>query len=162
MPVSMSTAHDPFRGAQIRPTSSAPAPVVTLKVPQARVLRALMPSDPSDPPSEWPMLTRAMLGVRAGYTAISGSITRVLSGIRASNKTSGEPHPGVIDLGLVTVVELDIEGRIEDNYQITPAGIEAFEQYIAANGDKLPPLRPREACINNKYKKTDEDPATKE
>lgn len=159
MPVSISTARDPFRGAQPQPAVNGHAPTptpVSLKVPQARVLRALMPTYPDDPQSEWPMLTRAMLGVRAGYTPISGSITRALSGIKATNKTSGEPHPGVIELGLVVVIELDVEGRKEDNYQITPEGVRAFQHFMEVGGGKLPPLRSREACINRRYKESEE------
>ncbi len=46
------------------------------RTPQARVLAALMPPYPDDPICEWPVRQRPTLGVRAGYTGTSGSITR--------------------------------------------------------------------------------------
>lgn len=124
-----------------------------LKLPQARVLKALMPRRPDQHPSEWPLLTRSQLCVRAGYSEISGSITRALNGIRPGNKTSGEPHPGVIERGLVETTELDIDGVMEVNYRITPLGVSVFQAYLSEYGDDLPPLREAALCTNQRYAK---------
>ena len=137
MPVSVK--HAPFA----QPTTSK----TELRVPQARVLRALMPDYPEDPPSEWPILTRAILSVNAGYTAISGSITRALNGIRPGS-SSGDAHLGLLALEYVTVEEVDIEGVVEQSYRITKAGIEAFKIFFAKNGGSLPPLRDAALCVN--------------
>lgn len=154
MPVSVSTLNDPFR--------TTPAPQSEslkeheLRVPQARLLRALMPAVPSDPPIEWPVLNRSALGVQAGYTAISGSVSRALGGISASNKTSGDPHPGLLKLGFVESFELDIDGLTELNYRITAAGIRAYQSFLAQGG-KLPPLKAATSCTNLRYAKETTD-----
>ena len=126
-------------------------PDVGLRVPQARVLRALVPDYPTDPKSEWPLLSRAALGVRAGYTAISGTITRALNGIREGS-SSGDPHPGLIARGLVEEVDVDVDGAVEVNYRATSAGIIAFAKYVKVNGNKLPPLKDQSSCVNDRYK----------
>ena len=120
---------------------------VDLRVPQARVLHALMPDYPEDPPSEWPILTRVVLSLRAGYTAISGSITRAFNGIKPGS-SSGDAHLGLIALGYVDVEEVDIEGVVEQSYRITAAGIEAFKRFFAKSGGSLPPLRDAALCVN--------------
>ena len=122
-----------------------------LRIPQARLLQALMPKFIEDPPSEWPLITRAQLAVRAGYTPISGSVTRALSGIKERNKTSGDPHLGVIGKGMVEVITVDVEGVRETNYRITPIGIKAFQRFIAS-GRKIPAtVRDAALCVNDRY-----------
>ncbi len=120
-----------------------------LRVPQARILRALMPDDPSGPRSNWPTLTRPVLAQLAGYTPISGSVTRALVGIREGS-SSGDPHLGVVQLELVRVMELNMDGVTEINYRITPLGIAALHQFLASGG-KLPPVRDPSVHTNNRY-----------
>ncbi len=120
-----------------------------LRIPQARVLRALMPIEPNSSISEWPLLTRSQLAVKAGYTAISGSITRALNGIY-SGSSSGDPHIGLLGLSYVEVITLDIEGVSEANYRITTKGIQAFQKYIN-DGGKLPEVRDASLCTNIRY-----------
>jgi hypothetical protein len=126
-----------------------------LRVPQARVLKALMPDkDVADRPEykcDWPTYTRATLSVMAGYTGTSGSITRALNGIRAGNRTSGAPHPGLLERGLIEELVFDIDGVLEDNYRITFAGIAAYRAHLAANGGKLPPVKDAAFCTNDRY-----------
>lgn len=122
-------------------------PNIELRVPQARVLRVLMPDRPDDPPMDWPTLCRAVLGLRAGYTAISGSITRALNGIRPGS-SSGDAHLGLVALGLVEVGEVDVDGVVERSYRITEAGIREFGRFMAQNGNALPPLRDAALCVN--------------
>lgn len=150
MPVSVASVMDPFRGQILQPKTEH-----KLRIPQARLLRALMPDDPSSPSIDWPMLNRAGLGVTAGYTPISGSVSRALAGIHEGNKTSGDPHPGLLPLGYVEEIVLDIEGLRETNYRITEAGVRAFQRYVAEGG-KLPPLKPVTMCVNHRYKKKDQ------
>lgn len=129
----------------------SPTTANRLRTPQARVLRALLPADPADHYTEWPLLTRAQLGIKASYTAISGTITRALNGVREGS-SSGDPHPGLLARGLVKVTAVDVEGMIETNYRITAAGIRAYQDHVASNGTRLPKVRPAEQCINDRYK----------
>ena len=122
-------------------------PTSTLLTPQARVLAALMPDDASEPNFLWRVINRAQLGVRAGYSPISGTITRALNGIRPNNTSSGTPHLGLIGLGLVEVVKLDICDIEEINYRATPAGVEAYRAYVAVHGE-LPIVKDAGTCSN--------------
>ncbi len=110
-----------------------------------------MPSSASAYHTEWPILNRAALGVRAGYTAISGSITRALNGIYEGS-SSGDAHPGLLDKKLVKEMVIDLDGMTEVNYQITEEGIKEFEAYIAKNGDNLPPVKDASICTNERYR----------
>lgn len=121
-----------------------------LRIPQARVMNALMPAYPDDPITEWPLITRSQLAVKAGYSVISGTVTRVLNGIHKDNKTTGNPHPGMIQRGYIEVVVVDVEGVKETNYRITPSGIRAVQRFVKS-GRKLPPLRDSKLCINDRY-----------
>ncbi len=138
MPVSVKI--DPFSGKPVVPSD------LSLRTPQARVLAALMPDDPTEPVSEWPLVNRAQLSVRAGYTAISGSVTRVLNGIPAGS-SSGDPHPGLLVRGMVEEVALDVDGVREVNYRATPLGVRAYQSYLAARGG-VPPLKDAGSCVN--------------
>lgn len=125
-----------------------PQQVPQLKTPQARILGALMPQGwKIKDPTAWPVCNREQLSIKAGYDPISGSTTRVLSGIRATNKTSGHPHPGLIDLGLVEAETYDIDGVNEICYRITQLGIEAFQAHMLEVGE-LPPVKPKSVCTN--------------
>lgn len=147
MPVSVATTRDPFRGV-------AAQPVETLRVPQARVLRALMPIDAADPPSEWPLLDRRALGLRAGFTCLSGSCTRALNGIRPGS-SSGDAHLGLLARLLVEEVVILVDGAREVNYRATAAGVAAFHQFVAEGG-KLPPVKDAGTCTNARYLEEEE------
>lgn len=119
---------------------------------QARVLMALMPRDISCHPFDYPLYTRSALALTAGYTILSGSITRALNGIRQGNTTSGDPHAGLIERKLVETVVLNIDGIKETNYRITAAGIRAVQVFLATGG-KLPVIKDASLCVNNRYSK---------
>lgn len=121
-----------------------------LRTPQARVLRALIPDDAADHYTEWPLLTRPQLGVKAGYTAVSGTITRALNGIHPGS-SSGDPHPGLLARGFVKATSVDVEGVVETNYRITAAGVRAYADHVAAHGERLPKVRDAELCTNDRY-----------
>lgn len=143
MPVAV--RHTPFI------TLQEPPPADTkLRIPQARVLAALVP-DPNADPMDWPMLNRALLGVRAGYTAISGTVTRALKGIYPGS-SSGDPHPGLLDRKLIEEVVLDVDGVKEVNYRATAAGVAAYRTHIATVGG-LPKVKDRAICTNDRYAK---------
>lgn len=111
---------------------------VPLKIPQVRVMRAL---------AGGAVLTRAKLQERAGYTAASGTVTRVLNGLREGS-SSGAAHPGLLALGLVERVDLDVDGVTECGYALTAAG----EARLAAlNGTPLPKHRDRWKSTNYRY-----------
>ncbi len=124
-------------------------PIPNIRVPQARVLNALLPNNPSLPISEWPILTRKLLNVAVGYSPISTGVTRPLYGI-PENSTSGHPHPGLLALGLVEVVKVNIQGVIEDNYRITKLGIQALAKFFVEGG-KLPTKKDRATNTNKRY-----------
>ncbi len=121
-----------------------------LRVPQARVLRSLLPASANDPISEWPLLTRAAMAIRAGYTPASGSITRALIGIHEGS-SSGDAHLGLLPLGYVTGIEINVDGIKEINYRITRDGIDALREYLLAGGT-LPPLKDAVKHTNKRYK----------
>ena len=145
-----------------------------LRTPQARLLQAMMPPYDGAPEFDWPTWTRAMLGVHAGYTAVSGTVTRALDGLAARTvrgarpssgkwvqstddpnawvgNGSGDVHPGLLALGLVEVVVLDSDGTRDVCYRATPAGVAAFREHERAHG-KLPLPRDKSSCINDRYK----------
>lgn len=126
--------------------------VPSVTVPQARVLKALMPQFPDDPEFEWPVFTRSVLNVRVGYSAISTGITRPLRGIPVGS-SSGKPHPGLLDMDMVEIVTLDIDGIKEDSYKITALGILAFQKYVSVHGDNLPVMKDASVYTNERYKK---------
>lgn len=143
MPVSLSSLKDPFRGS----APSEPKPKIELRVPQARLLAALIPADPTSYWTEWPFLNRAALAVQAGYTAISGSVTRALNGVREGS-SSGPPQLGLLALELVEEVELDLDGVKELNYRATPLGIRVYKEYITKRGGQLPKHRDKAVSVN--------------
>ena len=109
-----------------------------LRLPQARVLRALMPTDDS---KAGPVLTRVQLAQRAGFSQTSGTINRALHGIHTGSP-SGSPYQGLLEIGLVDEVELDgIKA-----YQITLDGCEAIEKL-----GELPKLKDKASCTNYRY-----------
>lgn len=163
-------------------SATASAKPTTMRTPQARVLKALVPLADGDPVWEWPLVTRAQLGVRAGYTAISGTVTRALDGLKEKTvrgqkpksgnwvpspsangeqvwigNGSGDPHLGLLALKYVEEVVLDIEGTMEVNYRATVAGIAAYKENQKNGGKDLPPLRDAVVCTNDRYKNQNEE-----
>lgn len=120
---------------------------LSLLIPQVRVLKVLVPPDPSTPKCDWPMLNREYLGARAGFTATSGTLTRVLNGIRPYNKTTGTPHPGLLQRGMIELVMLEVEDTTEANYRATDLGIRAYRAHIEQYGN-VPPVKAPEGCTN--------------
>lgn len=155
MPVSIKRSPFVATASVSKTTKSKPRkmPRRLLRTPQARCLAALQPDDVSDPISEWPLVTRAQLGVRAGYTAVSGTVTRALNGIH-EDSSSGDAHPGLLRLGLVEEVILDVMGVSEVNYRATMAGVRAYQTYMITHGSALPQLRDAAICTNDRYKKS--------
>ena len=111
-----------------------------LRLPQVRVLRALAGGG---------ALTRARLSVAAGYTAVSGTVTRALNGLKEGS-SSGPAHPGLLALGYAEQHELELDGgETETVYVITAAGRAALDGTADVN---LDPARPKASCINHRYK----------
>lgn len=123
-----------------------------LKVPQARCLKALMPKPEARDAhfTEWPSLCRTDLASKAGFNPTTGTINRVLHGI-PQGSSSGEPHPGLLERGLMKATDLDIDGVAETQYRITAAGIRAYERHVAEHGDRLPKRRDKALCVNDRY-----------
>jgi len=125
-----------------------PTADLSLRTPQVRVLAVLMPDDHTLPLSEWRVVTSKQLGIRAGYSGTSGSITRALNGLREGS-SSGKAHPGLLVLGLVEEVILDIDGVSETNYRITAAGVRAYQSH--ATKGKLPTVKDAAKSTNRRY-----------
>lgn len=100
-----------------------------LRTPQARLLQALMPSDPNTHWVEWPLLDRASMRVACGLSP-KNTMNRLING-----DSSGRGTPGLAPLGLIEVIKLDVDGVVEDSYRITAAGIEAYREVQDA-GDR--------------------------
>lgn len=141
MPVSIATARDPFRGGGV------PA---KLRTSHARVLAVLAPADPAAPQFDWPLFARSRLGTAAGYTATSGSLTRALDGIARVGSKMGAAHPGLLALGYVETVVLDVEGVRETCYRATAAGVTAYRAHIAVAG-VTEPVKDAATCTNRRY-----------
>lgn len=129
-----------------------------LRTPQLRVLNALRPKNPDSAPINWPIMGRAIIARRAGYTEVSGSVTRALNGI-PEGSSSGDTHPGLIELGMVIPFVVDLDGVEEPNFQITLLGLQALEDYLRAGGS-LPPVRNASICTNHRYMIEEEESLT--
>lgn len=116
---------------------------IELRIPQVRTLAVLAGE-------EGVLLSREKLAERAGFSVISGTITRVLNGIRRGS-SSGEAHAGLLELGLVERIDLEVEeGLIETSYRITGKGERAYREWIARNGQPGEG-RDKKASINKRY-----------
>lgn len=122
---------------------------LSLRIPQARVLRVLMPDNKSDHYTEWPSYNRVTLASKAGFNPTTGTINRVLNGV-PKGSSSGASHPGLIERGMIKVEVFDIDGISETNYRITAAGIKEYERYMATV-KRLPARRAKELCVNDRY-----------
>lgn len=78
-------------------------------------------------------------------------MTRALNGIRAGS-SSGPPCKGLLELGLVEEVVLDIDGVQETNYRATTAGVREYANFIASGG-RLPAVKDASLHTNDRYKK---------
>lgn len=131
------------------------------RLPQVRVLLALLPRNPEYPVSEWPILTHAALNRRCGYSPISTGVTRPMRGIRVGSSSlgkNGTAYPGLIELGYVEVVKLNIDGVVEDNYRITREGIAALGRYVMTGGKMPQDIGELDSSvhINKRYKKVED------
>jgi hypothetical protein len=155
MPVSIRTANDPFVNqpqpvaAQVKADAGSGG---NMRTPHAHILQVLFPERPQDHYIEWPLLTRAQLGIRVGYTAISGTITRALKGVHSA-KTVNEQHDGLLDLKYVVEVPIETDVGVEVNYRITAAGIAAYRAYLLTHPNGPPPCKDRSTCVTHFNKK---------
>lgn len=132
------------------PPSPKTTPTHDLRIPQARVLKALAPPD-GQPEWAWPTLPRFELAEAAGFVPTTGTINRVLNGVPPGS-SSGASHPGLLELGLIKKTALVLDGGIvEANYQITAAGIAALKRFLAKHKGVVPKARTKESCINSRY-----------
>lgn len=134
------------------PPEPVPPPQVKLRKPQARVLALLMPADPTSYWTEWPTVNRAELASRAGYTPLSGTLTRVLNGIKAGSSSNGHKgaEPGLLELKYIEEERLDLCGVIEVNYRATAAGVQAYQEYIRERGEPVT-SRSKAGSTNKRY-----------
>ncbi len=154
MPLSRASMADSTRGV---PTPVQPP----LRVPEARVLAALVPPDPAHPRFLWPLLTRAVLVQYAGFTPRSGVINQVLHGVGRVTRDRPRTYPGLLARGLLEIVEVDVDGLREANYRVTLAGVSAYQQYVTAHG--VPgQKRDIRTCTNKRYMKEVIDAGVKE
>jgi hypothetical protein len=107
-----------------------------LRLPQVRLLRAL---------ADGSQLSRGELGNKAGFSAISGTVSVALNG------RTNPPQKGLVALGMVRRLDLPTseDGKLprETVYEITARGREALERAEK----RLPPLRDKDASTNKRY-----------
>lgn len=116
-----------------------------LKIPQVRVLRCFT--------SGRPLLNRAKIAERAGFSELSGTVTRVLNGLREGS-SSGAAHPGLLTLGYIERIDLEVEeGVTETCYRITDAGVRALAAWEKENRDEQINVRDKASSINHRYKR---------
>ena len=118
-----------------------------LKIPQARVLAVLAEGGAA--------LTRAKLSNAAGFSEVSGTVTRVLNGLREGS-SSGSAHLGLVGLGYVERLDLDIDGVTEVAYRITDSGQAALDRFAEANGGRLPKMKDAGRATNKRYRGTND------
>lgn len=120
-----------------------------LKIPQVRVLQCFT--------SGRPLLNRAKIAERAGFSELSGTVTRVLNGLREGS-SSGAAHPGLLTLGYIERIDLEVEeGVTETCYRITDAGARALAAWDAERGGKSVTMRDKTSSINHRYKRGGDD-----
>lgn len=146
MPVSVRSAQDPFR-SQPHPEESTSTP---LRVPQARVLQALMPADPDTYWTEWPSIDAHYLALALGTSTKSDLVRRALRGLPPGS-SSGDAHDGLLAKGYAEAILLDVDGVRETQYRITHAGILALREYLKRH--QIPKMRSTASCVNKRYKK---------
>ena len=115
-----------------------------LKLHQARAMKALCGKGA-------PMLSRPRLAEAVGVSEISGTVTRILNGIR-DGSSSGPAHPGLLALGFAESVDIDVDGLTETCYRATAAGREAYAEYVAQCGEPDAPIRDAASSTNQRYK----------
>ena len=123
-------------------------PTLTLKMPQARVLKALLPTNPKADQEDWPLYNRVVLAEYSGFNPITGTINRALNGI-PEGSSSGDSHPGLLARGMLTMISVDSDGVAQAHYRITLLGIEAIVAFLATN--TIPPPKDRATCTNSRY-----------
>ena len=117
----------------------------TLKIPQARLLSVL---------AQGGVASRQRLAERCGFSVVSGTVTRILNGLREGS-SSGAAHAGLIALGFVEQLELrmdgvsEMDGASETVYRITRRGRIELALWLERN--ELPPMRDAKASTNKRY-----------
>ncbi len=114
-------------------------PTFDIKLPQARVLSVLLPEHGDNPPVG--TIPRAVLAAEAGFVPTSGTMSKVL---RSKDGT------GLLQTGLVDLVQLDLDGVTADAYRITRKGIQVMRDWLRHN--ELPPLKDATLCTNDRFK----------
>lgn len=114
---------------------------VKLSVPQARLLAALASAPAGG-------LPREACCLRAGLSPTSGTFPSAVTGVREGS-THGPPSPGLLRMGLVRAVRVDVDGLQEVAYAVTQAGRDALAAWLSRN--RLPAVKERAAATNKRY-----------
>lgn len=123
-------------------------PPLALKIPQARVLKALLPINPKADQEDWPLYNRVVLAEYSGFNPTTGTINRVLNGVPPGS-SSGAAHPGLLDRKLMIMIPVNSDGVAQAHYRITPFGIDAIVAFLATN--VMPDTRDKASCTNDRY-----------
>ena len=126
-------------------------PQSQLKVPQVRVLVALMPDEGDEPPPG--TISRRNLAIAAGPIPTSGTMSKVLNGIQNPESSTGKQCDGLFQYGYIERVDVDLDGQVVDSYRITRAGLAAVREWLANN--TLPPKRDEKMSTNRRYTSDD-------
>jgi hypothetical protein len=110
-----------------------------LRLPQLKVLAALGSSS----------LRREDLAAKAKFRPKTGTINAALHGVKEGSST-GSPRPGLLEMGMVDRIELDIDGLVELRYVATDKGKAALARWLDEHGP-LPVGRDKDASVNRRY-----------
>lgn len=128
--------------SKTRTTKANKSAPVTVRLPMYRVLRALAAKAGKNPTR-----TRAEIATKAGFSAISGTLTVALNGRKLPE---GGRYVGLIEAGLIEVVPVELDGGVtETRYRITGAGVRAAKAFAADR--KAGAVRDAAACTNARY-----------
>lgn len=120
---------------------------IKLRVPQARILKALLPKAGQ---RTVPAFSRTDLAKKAGLSPLSGTVNRALNGI-PEGSSSGDAHKGLVDLGYLKRIVIKDDSVDEICYEITKSGIKAIQAYLEDHAGRLSKTRDKEVCINHRY-----------
>lgn len=115
----------------------------TLGTVQLRILKVLADSGG--------ILTRLKIQKRVGFSTLSATVTNTMNGVAVGSTHCKRGKVGLLALGLVEKIQVEVVGVLEEGYRITPLGKQALEE--CGGGNDLPPLKDRTLCTNSNKKK---------
>ena len=104
------------------------------------------------PPPEQKQIRMQLAAVLRAIKHVADCAHRLQIPVNVCGEMASNPAQCIVllGLGLVEEVRLDVCGLIEFCYRMTPAGLRAYQAYVAAKGDELPPVKDAALCTNGR------------